>query len=313
MATYSDSSMTRRRRIREEQQVDRWVVSYADFITLLLAFFVVMYSISSVNEGKYKVLSDSLEGIFKGADYRLDPLVLGDIKGEDNDRDFGLIDHLPSQERTKTEPSLNDEEAVELHQIQQDATREFQKLIADGELKVASNELWVEIEIQSSLLFASGSAQPGQDADPILESVAQLLKDYNNPIHVEGFTDDKPVESERFASNWELSAARAAAVVRVLGYFGVAPERMAAVGYGQYQPKVSNLTARGRSINRRVKIIVSRDERVRRAMSGFGSGYIGEETVDTILEQKVETEAPVAPLQERETEDGVIFTRDPEL
>lgn len=305
--------MSRRRRLREEQHTDRWVVSYADFITLLLAFFVVMYSISSVNEGKYKVLSESLEGVFKGVDYRLDPLVLGDIQGDDNNRDFGLIDHLSSQERTNTEPSLDDEEAVDLHQIQKDATREFQKLIADGDLKVASNELWVEIEIQSSLLFASGSAEPSIDADPILEAVATLLKDYKNPLHVEGFTDDRPIEGGRFASNWELSAARAAAVVRVLGYFGVAPERMAAVGYGQYQPKVSNLSARGRSVNRRVKIIVSRDERVRRAMSGFGSDYIGEEMVDSILDQKVEKDSETVPLREVETEDGVIFTRDPEL
>lgn len=305
--------MSRRRRIREEQQVDRWVVSYADFITLLLAFFVVMYSISSVNEGKYQVLSDSLEGIFKGADYRFNPITIGDIKGSDGRQGFGLLDHLPSQDRSSTEPSLEDEEAVQLHQIQKDATEEFQKLIADGTLKVASNELWVEIEIQSSLLFASGSAQPSADADPILEGVATLLKEYENPIHVEGFTDDKPIESEVFASNWELSAARAAGVVRMLSYFGIAPERMAAVGYGEYQPKVSNLTARGRAINRRVKVIVSRDERVRTALAGAGTDYISDDAIDNILEQKVEKEQPPPPLQERETEDGVIFSRDPEL
>lgn len=305
--------MSRRRRIREEQHVDRWVVSYADFITLLLAFFVVMYSISSVNEGKYKVLSDSLEGIFKGEDYRFDPTVLGDIKGHESNQDFGLLDHLPSRDKTSTEPSLDDEEATELHRIQKDATEEFQKLISDGKLKVASNELWVEIEIQSSLLFASGSARPSIDADPILEGVATLLKDYKNPIHVEGFTDDRPMESDVFASNWELSAARAAGVVRMLSYFGIKPERMAAVGYGEFQPKVSNVSARGRAINRRVKIVVSRDERVRTALAGAGTDYISDEAIDNILDQKAESEEPPPPLEERETENGIIFSSDPAL
>lgn len=304
--------MARHRRLREEQNLDRWMVSYADFITLLLAFFVVMYSISSVNEGKYKVLSDSLEGIFKGADYRFKPVVVGDIKGADSKQDVGLLEHMPSQDKTTNEPTLDDDVPSELQQIRRDANKEFQKLIADGDLKVASNELWVEIEIQSNLLFASGSAEPSLDADPILEAVAELLKQYPNPIHVEGFTDDQPIEGGRFLSNWELSAARAAGVVRMLSHFGIAPERMAAVGYGQYQPKVSNLTARGRAINRRVKIIVSRDDNVRRAISGAGSEAIGPATVEKILEQKAAAEQPAA-MSEIETEQGILFTRDPDL
>lgn len=304
--------MSRRRRLRDEQHIDRWVVSYADFITLLLAFFVVMYSISSVNEGKYRVLSETLEGVFQGPAFRFKPINVGDTLGPDADQEVGLLEHMPSKEQKTTEPSLEDEEAAQLHQIQRDASQAFQKLIADGELTVASNELWVEIEIQSNLLFASGSASPELDADPILEAVAQLLKGFSNPVHVEGFTDDQPIEGGRFISNWELSAARAAAVVRMLAHYGVGPERMAAVGYGEYQPKVSNLTARGRAMNRRVKIIISRDEKVQRALSGFGSESIGDATVEKILEQKMEQQS-AAPMSQIETEEGILFTRDPEL
>ncbi|WP_210395716.1 flagellar motor protein MotD [Motiliproteus sediminis] len=296
--------MARRRRSRDEVSHERWVVSYADFITLLLAFFVVMYSISSVNEGKYRVLSESLAGVFRGAEFSMDPIQVGDVPRPFNQRDIGLLGETPS-----VPPGGLESERRELQQIGDDAKKHFQELIADGKLTVSSNKLWVEIEIGSNLLFPSGSATPVQAADPLLEALATLLAPYDNPVHVEGFTDNRPIENGAFPTNWELSAARAAAVVRVLSHYGVAPERLAAVGYGEYQPKVSNRTARGRSINRRVKIIVSRDERVRRALSSYGSGYISEDAVQTILSEKVEAEQ-AAPVERIETEEGgVLFTR----
>ncbi len=303
--------MSRRRRARNEQHTERWVVSYADFITLLLAFFVVMYSISSVNEGKYRVLSQSFEGIFRGVDHSFDPLQIGDIKSRLDRRDIGLIDQSPSVDASNVQLTLGDKESVELKQIESDATKRFQELIADGELSVSSNRLWLEIEIQSSLLFASGSALPSLDADPILEALALILKNYENPVHVEGFTDNQPIQSSQFPSNWELSAARSAGVVRMLSHFGVAPQRLAAVGFGEYQPKVSNLSVRGRSINRRVKIIVSRDERVRRALTSYGSDYVSDEVVETILQEKIDPQTP-GVVQQIETEQGILFTQEPE-
>ena len=292
---------------------ERWVVSYADFITLLLAFFVVMYSISSVNEGKYRVLSESLAGIFLGADRSFDPVAVGDVTIREPNRDIGLLDQTPVTEPGTLEPAAEDLEARELEQIHSDAKARFQELIADGQLSISSNKLWLEIEIGSGVLFQSGRAVPTQAADPILEALAKLLKPYENPIHVEGFTDDQPIQSGPFPSNWELSAARAAGVVRMLQYFGVEPERMAAVGYGQYQPKVSNLSARGRTKNRRVVIIVSRDERVQRALTSYGSGYISDDAVSAILQQQRQEAAAseAKPTVRRiETEAGeVIFTQ----
>ncbi|MEH6470203.1 MAG: flagellar motor protein MotD [Halopseudomonas sp.] len=306
--------MARRFQEREHQVgSDRWVVSYADFITLLLAFFVVMYSISSVNEGKYRVLSESLSGIFLGADRSFDQVPVGDLALREPNRDIGLLDQQPAELPGQLEPVSEDAEAQELKQIQSDAKARFQELIADGELSISANKLWIEIEIGSGVLFQSGRATPSQSADPILEALALLLKPHDNPIHVEGFTDNQPMQSDLFPSNWELSAARAAGVVRMLAHFGVAPERMAAVGYGQFQPKVSNLSAKGRSKNRRVVIIVSRDERVQRALTGYGSRAISEDAVQTILQQhRVESEAsePESVIQRLETETGgVLFTR----
>ncbi len=304
--------MARRFQGREPQVgSDRWIVSYADFITLLLAFFVVMYSISSVNEGKYRVLSDALSGIFLGPERSFDPVPVGDLSLRQPNRDIGLLDQSPELQPGRIEPVADDAQA--LVQIQSDAKARFQELIADGELSISANKLWIEIEIGSGVLFASGSATPSLRADPLLEALATLLKPYPNPLHVEGYTDNQPIQSKLYPSNWELSAARAAGVVRMLAHFGVEPERMAAVGYAQYQPTVSNLSARGRSKNRRVVIIVSRDAGVQRALSGHGSGFISEDAVETILQQRREiSEAAVAKpeVQRIETESGgLLFTR----
>ena len=302
----------RQRQIETAGGTDRWVVSYADFITLLLAFFVVMYSISSVNEGKYRVLSESLSGIFKGADLTFNPVPVGDIELRERSRDIGLLDESAAQNPGQVDGGM-EPDTEELRQIQTDAKARFQELIADGEVSISANKLWVEIEIGSGVLFASGSAKPALSADPILEALATMLAPYDNPLHVEGYTDDQPINSDQFPSNWELSAARAAGVVRMLAHFGIDPQRMAAVGYAQYQPKVSNLTVNGRRKNRRVVIIVSRDERVQRALAGYGSGYVSDETVDRLLQQprpEVESAEVEGVVQRVETEAGeVIFTR----
>ncbi|PAU89146.1 flagellar motor protein MotD [Pseudomonas sp. WN033] len=238
----------RRRQHQEHENHERWLVSYADFITLLFAFFVVMYSISSVNEGKYKVLSDTLVGAFNQPQRSIEPIQIGEeiprglqrsdtqgISGGDADN---LVDPL-----------------VDITTAMQQA---FGDLIRAGDLEVRGNELWIEIELNSSLLFPSGDALPTDEAFGLVERIAEILAPYENPIHVEGFTDNQPIRSRLYPTNWELSAARAASVVRMLGNGGVNPERMAAVGYGEFKPVADNGTAAGRRANRRVVLLVSR-------------------------------------------------------
>ncbi|HHK5432590.1 TPA: flagellar motor protein MotD [Pseudomonas aeruginosa] len=256
--------MQRRRRHQEEHENhERWLVSYADFITLLFAFFVVMYSISSINEGKYKILSETLTGVFNQPDRSLKPIPIGDERPRTTE---------PERTSVEEQPSDNAASADSLERIADSVRGAFGDLIASDQLSVRGNELWIEITLNSSLLFPSGDALPNDAAFDIVEKVAKILAPYKNPIHVEGFTDDVPIHSPRYPTNWELSAARAASIVRLLGNDGVEPSRMAAVGYGEFQPVADNASAEGRAKNRRVVLVISRNLEVRRSVSGVGSG-----------------------------------------
>lgn len=256
--------MPRRRHHEEHENHERWLVSYADFITLLFAFFVVMYSISSINEGKYKVLSESLVGVFSEPERAIKPIPIGDERPRTTEPDRSMIEDNPNSS-TSAEPS---DPLQEIASSMRDA---FGDLIASEQLTVRGNELWVEIELNSSLLFPSGDAIPNETAFILIEKVAKILAPYENPVHVEGFTDNLPINTAQFPSNWELSAARAASIVRMLAMDGVNEGRLAAVGYGEFQPVADNATAEGRSRNRRVVLVISRNLDVRRSISGVGA------------------------------------------
>ena len=253
--------MARRRTHEEPENHERWLVSYADFITLLFAFFVVMYSISSLNEGKYKILSDSLVGVFNQVDRAVKPIPIGEERPRTTQPDASQID----------EPQSSQQPIDPLQSIMQSMQAAFADLIGSNQLTIRGNELWVEIELNSSLLFPSGDALPNDRAFDLLEKVAGILAPFDNPIHVEGFTDNLPINTAKFPTNWELSAARAGSVVRMLAADGVDPARMAAVGYGEFQPIADNSTAEGRARNRRVILVISRNLDVRRSVSGVGS------------------------------------------
>lgn len=256
--------MARRRAPEEPENHERWLVSYADFITLLFAFFVVMYSISSLNEGKYKILTESLVGIFNQPDRAVKPIPIGEERPRTT-----LAEKLPAEELS----GPHNQQALDpLESIMRSMREAFADLIESKQLTVRGNELWVEIELSSSLLFPSGDALPNDRAFDLLEKVAGILAPFANPIHVEGFTDNLPINTANYPTNWELSAARAGSVVRMLAADGVAPERLAAVGYGEFQPIADNATAEGRARNRRVVLVVSRNLDVRRSVSGVGSG-----------------------------------------
>lgn len=256
--------MPRRRHHEEHENHERWLVSYADFITLLFAFFVVMYSISSINEGKYKVLSESLVGVFSEPERAIKPIPIGDERPRTTEPDRSMIEDNPNSS-SSAEPS------DPLHEIASSMRDAFGDLIAAEQLTVRGNELWVEIELNSSLLFPSGDAIPNETAFILIEKVAKILAPYENPVHVEGFTDNLLINTAQFPSNWELSAARAASIVRMLAMDGVNEGRLAAVGYGEFQPVADNATAEGRSRNRRVVLVISRNLDVRRSISGVGA------------------------------------------
>lgn len=261
------------RRVIQEDVInrDRWMVSYADFMTLLLSFFVVMYSVSQVNDDKYRVLTRTMEQAFKIPESAIDPIQIGVPVTAVNP---GVVQHSvqspeqkPSsghteekeQKATTSEPQLPEE----FRRISQEVQQQFSDLIAKDLVSVQGNEEWLEIELKSSLLFQSGEAEAGVDAGPIMEALAVIVGDSGLPVRVEGFTDDQPIASAIYPSNWELSSARAASIVKMLTTNGVAASRLAAIGYGEFQPVSTNDTEEGRAENRRVVLMISRAARLR--------------------------------------------------
>lgn len=258
--------MARRRPREEHENHERWLVSYADFITLLFAFFVVMYSISSLNEGKYKILSQALVGVFNDAERTMQPIPVGEQRPQTVKPAEPLL-----KDSEETDAGIGQNSVDPLKTIADEVRAGFGDLISSDQMTVRGNELWIEIELNSSLLFGSGDAMPSNRAFSIIDRVATIVKRFDNPIHVEGFTDDQPINTAQFPTNWELSSSRASSIVRLLAMYGVNPARMASVGYAEFQPIAPNTTAQGRAENRRVVLVISRNLDVRRSLTSSGS------------------------------------------
>ncbi len=276
--------MSRRRKKHEEHSNhEAWAIPYADLITLLLAFFVVMYAISTVNEGKYRVLSDSLVAAFRGSPRTMEPVQVGEKQvGSGADVKTTLVQQatLEGQPRSMLSPipikSVVPKLAVQpmrsgdfvaedaraaaaskvLETVADKVVRAMQQLVRANLVFVRRKASLVEVEIRTDILFPSGSATLSPSAVPVIERLAQILKPFPNPIRVEGHTDNRPIDTVAFPSNWELSAARAASVVRKFVNGGIAPTRLSAIGYGEFEPVQSNATPQGRNANRRVVIVI---------------------------------------------------------
>lgn len=240
-----------RRRPREDApaHLDRWLVSYADFITLMFAFFVVLYAISQVNEGKYRVLSDALVNAFHDArQSAARPELRGGRRGD------AVID-LPIRQPDEL---LRRHAEARLKAIAEDMRNALEPLVRAGQVRVSETPRGVAVDISASLLFAPGRAELSEQAQRILANVAQVLTRSPNLVEVEGHTDNVPIANSQYPSNWELSAARASRVVRLFSAAGVSPGRMVAVGYGEFRGIDDNATLEGRARNRRVTVLVLR-------------------------------------------------------
>ncbi len=278
--------MARRHQHEEHQNHEAWAIPYGDLVTLLLAFFVVMYAISSVNEGKYRAVSDALSSAFGGPPRTIAPINLGaaQLRGAAFDRPSLAtpgtragpsaarpVNMVPvrqvldvprigqggtaqaAAEAAAGEATRSQAELVSLGRQIQEALSDLvrQKLVS-----VRRGRTFLEVEIQSDILFASGVAAPSPVATATVRKLATVLRAAPNAVRVEGYTDDRPIRTAQFPSNWELSSARAASVVHVLVSEGVGAERLAVVGYGEHQPIADNLTVEGRNANRRVLLVI---------------------------------------------------------
>lgn len=239
----------RKPHLEDNENHDRWLVSYSDFMTLLFAFFVVMYAISSVNEGKYRVLSKSLSATFSDENFTLQPIQIGEPA-----KTSSLHPVVTEQLSDGIDQDPGD---TELQILEKSIEDNFQGLIADDTLTISSNEQWLQVSLQSNLLFAAGQTALSAEGKEMLDGVIQQFSSVNHPITVEGYTDSLPVSGGRYATNWELSAARAAGVVRYFIEQGTDKTRMAVAAYGDNHPIDTNATPAGRAKNRRVTLLIS--------------------------------------------------------
>ena len=257
----------RKKKLEEHENHERWLVSYADFITLLFAFFVVMYAISSVNEGKYRVLSDTMVEAFSEKLQEAEEVPVPPLSDQQQSGEFLVRSDSEDLSETTTPDQASQ---------QADAASVSDTPPADDRLWVVASNLdsslqsfvdqelvdinlqgdQIEIQLNSKMLFGSGSTRLSNDARKAFRDIAIILKPLNNTIYVEGHTDNVPIQTVAFPSNWELSAARAASVVEYMNRQGVDPKRLAAIGYGEFRPIAENSSAEGRAKNRRVTLII---------------------------------------------------------
>jgi chemotaxis protein MotB len=290
--------MARRRRHEEHDNHEAWAIPYGDLVTLLLAFFVVMYAMSSVNEGKYRVLSDSLSEAFNGTPRTAPAVSVGEDPPTRIELPLNQVHRLitaalpanepmplPVTHGTQRQgassptvaavasasaqvnapesaaagavaPSVDAASVAELGDVANEVSSAMGSLVAAGEVHVRRYQNWVSVDISTDILFGSGVAQLSGPALPVLQRLADALKPFPNAIRVEGHTDDRPIQNAAFPSNWELSAARAASVVHLFMDRGIAAQRLAVMGFGQYRPTTSNLNLAGRNANRRVAVVI---------------------------------------------------------
>jgi len=247
--------MIRRNREDDNENPDRWLVSYADFITLLFAFFVVMYSVSSVNQKKYKQLTSSISTAFT-PDKKIRPNTTSQGKHRSSAKPTEPVKQQPL---TSTQIQRLQEERESMKSLGINLSNNLSPMISDGKIRVSQNNRGLRIDINDSLLFASGSAELEGTAKEILSEIAELIEMNNHAIQVEGHTDNTPIHNATFFSNWELSAVRATSVVRMFSSLGIADARLSALGFGSTQPISDNNNPLGRAKNRHVSVMILYD------------------------------------------------------
>jgi chemotaxis protein MotB len=230
---------------------DRWLVSYADFITLLFAFFVVLYAFAKADEKKHADVSVAIASAFRA---------LSIVPAESGSG----VQGSSRQPRTEDQPEAAEAQLIanaamqtDLEQIRKDLHQRLAIQIANRTIAIDLGKDGLIISLREAGFFNSGSALPKPETTPVLNQIAQALRDTRYDVRVEGHTDTVPVHNATFDSNWELSSARAVVIARMfLQLHTIAPERLSAIGFSQYRPVANNRTAEGRAENRRVDIVV---------------------------------------------------------
>ena len=246
--------MARKRRHPEHENHERWLVSYADFMTLLFAFFVVMFATSQTDKARAQQVSDSVkEALDKGGVAAAVHEILGgtvDEKGKGNAQMKGAGGSEPQ--------NLKPQAAIaELLPSMQYLSKSLEGEIHQGKIEMHLEPRGLVVSLRQATFFPSGADTVEPNTYPSVEKIAQIIHDLPNSVRLEGHTDAIPIHTARFRSNWELSAARAIAMMELFsGRFEIPPQRMAIAGYADTAPLDSNDTPEGRAHNRRVDIVI---------------------------------------------------------
>ena len=227
-----------RRRKKPEPHVnhERWLVSYADFITLLFAFFTTMYASSTVDAQKMSKMVASMQVALKG-----------DL--------LATAAPVPLPQNGVPQPIVP--RLDNLVVLRQQLASRLQRQIAHGNVEIGVDARGLVVSIREAGSFASGSAELSEGARALLAEIAAPLSELPHPVRIEGHTDDTPIRNGRFRSNWELSTARATQVIAYLqNELGLSAARLSAAGYGEFHPRVPNASPEARAENRRVDLVI---------------------------------------------------------
>jgi len=260
--------LRKRRHSVEHDNVHRWLVSYADYMTLLFALFVVLYAMAMVNEKPFETITESFGTVFQANNDEMKNLGHGDdilmVNTSKTNKSLygnGLLD-VAGPELLEGEQSLSNisdaQVGSNLTSLEEELHTALYELVESGYAQLQIDGDWLEIELNSGLLFPSGSSSATNSAKNILAVIYDVIGEVSNFVRIRGYTDNQVINNEVFSSNWELSVYRATAILRILEQLSLDPARMAIEGYGQYYPNADNTTIEGRAQNRRVVIAVSK-------------------------------------------------------
>jgi chemotaxis protein MotB len=236
-----------KRRPKGHANHERWLVSYADFITLLFAFFVVMFAASQTDKGKVGKLAVAIEtafkdlGIFNLPSSKVPPISVG-----------------PTQEGLPTVTALREQSTVSnLAKLQNQLAQQLQHELIRGEVAIKVGREGLVVSLREIGFFDSGSAEVKLKSEPAVARIAKVLAHGQYQVRIEGHTDNIPIHTQRFDSNWELSTSRATEVAKLfVTRYGFPPESLSVAGYAEFHPVSPNTTPEGRALNRRVDLVV---------------------------------------------------------
>ncbi len=283
--------MARKKR-QEHSNHDRWLVSYADFITLLFAFFVVLYSSSQVDKRRVGQLALAIQvafqqmGIFdasntKSAVANTEPMPFSNVQIVENVERFASLGRIaPSPHGIPAGAAQSDD----LNQLRRELQNALQAQIKKHEISLTPTREGLVVSLREAGFYDTGSAQLRKDTSTVLDEFIAIVAPHNFHVRIEGHTDNIPIHSTQFQSNWELSTARATEMVKLfITRYGISPDRLAASGYAEFHPVATNDTPEGRAMNRRVDLVI---------LNPSGQGYSGETTMSPAPSPAVPPAAP---------------------